>query len=438
MKLILTALFALTTPALAQTPYSRAPIAYVGVNVLPMTSETVLENQTVYIREGVIEGIGPADSFFVPEGTTRIERPGAYLMPGLCDLHVHFFGGRDGNADTLDLYLANGITTVLNMRGSRGTLQMRDDILSGEALGPRLYTTSPILGNLSPTPATFDKGVEMVESFHEDGYDFVKVYNRIPEEGSRGVVEAAKRLGIPLVGHAVRSVGIDGAIEAGQHIAHMEELLYGYFDDVEPTDEAIAALAARMKDAGISVIATLIAYHNIIRQVDDLEAMLASPGVDVLEDRLVERWDREHNEYLSAFDAEETDRVLRPGLALQQKLVRMFHDAGVPILLGTDAMIPVVVPGYSAHDELQELVEAGLTPYEALAAGTRDAAAFLNDDAIGTIEAGKRADLVLLANNPLEDITHTTTILGTCVRGQWLDRDQLNTRLNTIRQRKAE
>jgi imidazolonepropionase-like amidohydrolase len=272
----------------------------------------------------------------------------------------------------------------------------------------------------------------MVEQFHAEGYDFIKVYNQIPEEGYRGIMETAKRLGMPVVGHAVRSVGIEGALKSGQHIAHMEEVIYGYFG--KDLDEAkIPDLARRFTKAGISVIATLTAYHNIIRQVDDLDAMLHSPGMEYLHPRITRTWQPETNEYTTRFDQESVETFLGPGFAFQQKLVKAFTDAGVPVLVGTDASIPIVVPGYSTHQELEELVAAGLTPYQALAAGTSMAQKFLGAEDAGTIEAGKRADLVLLDANPLEDIRNSRAIAGAVIRGTMLTHDALDDRLEHIR-----
>lgn len=422
---------------LAATAAAADDLVIRGVSAIPMTGGGVSPGQTIVIRDGRIAAIGPAGEIDAPRNARVIDGAGLYAIPGLCDLHVHFFGGRQANPGLLKLYVANGVTTVLNMRGNRGMLEMRGQINDGELVGPTLYTTSPILGNVSPTPATRAEGMERVERFHDDGYDFIKVYNYIPEEGYAGVIEAARRLDIPVVGHAVRSVGLEGALESGQHLAHMEEVLYGYFAD--GLDESkIPELAQRVKDSGISVIATLIVYHNIIRQVQDIDAMLASPGMEYLHPRVTASWQPDRNDYLANFDAAEVETELQPAFAFEQKLTKAFVDAGVPVLLGTDACNPIVVPGYSVHDELIELVNAGMSPREALAAGTVEAARFLGgEETFGTLEAGKRADLVLLTGNPLEDIRHSRDIAGVVLRGDWFDGPALEDMLEELRRENA-
>lgn len=416
----------------AQDSRSNRPRAFVGVTVLPMTTDAVLRDHTVLVREGRIEAIGPASTIKLPRKTMVIEAEGMYLIPGLSDLHAHFFGGKKAAPDLLSLYLANGVTSVLNMRGTRGVLQFRESVNSGEWDGPTIYTASPILGNTSPSPKTYERGSELVEEFVQQGYDFIKVYNYIPEEGYNGIIAAAKRLDIPVVGHAVRSVGIEGAMANAQHIAHMEEFIYGYFQD--GLDESkILPLARRLKESGIGVIATLCTYHNIIRQVEDIDAMLASPGIEYLPKRMTSRWSPDTNRYLADFTMDTVEKRLKPEFAFQQKLLKAFSDAGVPVLTGTDASVPINVHGYSVHQELQEFVDAGLTPFQAIAASTRDAAVFLRQgDEAGTIETGKRADLVLLRANPLENIANSREIEGVMVRGKWFNQDALTDMLDSI------
>lgn len=410
------------------------PVVFEDVNVLPMTAEVVLEGRTVVVRDGIIQSITDGKRAVVPAGATVIDGASKYLIPGLADMHAHFHGvSRDGRAAIARMLALNGVTTILCMSGSRGVLELRDKIESGEGIGPRIFTTGPIMGNVSPTPDTFEDGVERVEHQHEAGYDFIKVYNQIPRDGYEGIMAEAKRLGLPVIGHSVRSVGIEGALANGQHIAHMEEVIYGYFKD-DLDESKIPALAKRFKESGIAVVATLIAYHNIVRQLEDIETMLQSEGIEYLPERLVRTWRPDRNDYLGRMNLKTVENFLRPGLAFQQKLARAFLGAGVPVLMGTDCTIPIVIPGWSAHDELKELVEAGFTPYEALYAATAAPAKFLGiEDQTGSIEAGKTANLILLADNPLDAIERTEERLGVVVQGIWYDNQRIEELLEEVK-----
>lgn len=416
--------------ALSYRAYAR-PLVICDVSVIPMTSEQVLEHQDVQLDEGRFVAIRPHQPSSKSHGQT-IDGTGKFLIPGLSDLHVHFRGSNDIQPDLLFLYTANGISTVLCMSGGSQVLRLRGETEKGTVLGPRIFSTSPIVGILSPTPATAEKGREMVRQFKADGYDFIKVYNLIPEESYWGIIEEAKTQNIPVVGHAVRSVGIEGAIKAGQHIAHIEEFLYGYFNTGRD-ESRIAPLAQRLKDAHISVIATLIVYHNILRQLDDIDAVLNSPGMKYVPEELKRTYYPEKNDYLKRFDKKIEEEMLRPDFAFMCKLTKAFEDAGVQLLAGTDAATEIVVPGWSLHQELQELVAAGLTPYQALETATTRAAAFVGHAKdFGSIETGKAAEAILLNANPLEDISNTQTIAGVFVKGQWLSRADIDKRLDAI------
>jgi len=409
-----------------------------NVDVIPMTSATVSANQDVLIRDGQFAAIGPHGTLRKIRRAKTIAGQGKFLVPGFMDMHVHLNGRMNVQEDMLYLYVSNGVTTVFTMAGSNQVLKLAEMTRDKELLGPRIFTTAPIMGNLSPNPATAEKAHAMVEKYADIGYEYLKVYNQIPEAGYWGIIEAAREHNITVVGHAVRSVGIEGAIEAGQHIVHMEEFIYGYFKD-DRDETRIQPLARRLKDAGIVVIPNLIAYHNILRQVEDLDAMIASEGVDLLPWRLRMNFGADKNSYTNRFDMDDANNYLGPNVKFMRKLVKAFEAEGVTMLTGTDAVMNIVVPGFSLHDDLQELVDANLTPYQALRCATVNPATFLEiDTESGTIETGKAADAVLLDANPLDDIANTRKIAGVFVRGEWLPRDEIDEQYAEIKRRSIE
>lgn len=428
VKLFIAVAVMVSASASALEPYSKDIVAFTNVNVIPMTGEQLLENQTVIIKNGLIENIGDANSVKVPRKATEIDGTGKTLMPGMIDLHAHLFAGRKDNPQLLTLYLSQGVTNILNLRGGKGMLALGEQIDSGKLIGPEIYQGSPIQGNISPTPATYQEGAKAVRQFKQEGYDFIKAYNYIPTEGYQGIIDTAKEVGIPVIGHTVREVGFESVLAAGQHFAHMEEIIYGAFRD--GLDESrIPEVTRKVKEAGVSVVATLTVYHNIIKQLDDIDAMLAQPGVEHIPPAMSNTWQPEKNEYLIGFTQEQKENYLKPSFAFLQKLTAAFHEAGVPVLMGTDACVTGTVPGHSAHDELLELSTCGLSNYDVLASATSKAAAFLGVDDLGTIEEGKRADLILLNANPLEDIANSRNIEGIVTRGLWQTQKEIQAEL---------
>jgi hypothetical protein len=249
---------------------------------------------------------------------------------------------------------------------------------------------------------------------------------------------------VPVIGHAVRSVGLEGAIESGQHLAHMEEVVYGFFtwdrrpgrpdelpeDVVERLDllldsESVPALARRVAAAGIFVVPNLTAYHHIEHQLVDLEATLARPEVALMPETMTRSWQRDRNGYTNRSSPEGFLRSVRRTFPFLQELTAAFQRAGVPLLVGTDVGIPVVVAGSSTHDELVELVGAGLTPAQALTAATATAARFLGRKDAGQVAPGFVADLVLLRESPVAGIEGIRTVDAVVARGRLYERDEL-------------
>jgi hypothetical protein len=408
----------------------------VNVSVLPMDRERVLTGQTVIVRRGAITDVGPADRVTVPDAATRVDGQGKYLMPGLADLHVHFGGPRDMQLALLKLYVANGVTTVLNLRGSSDQLALRKDVAEGKVLGPTIYTAGPYVNE--PFVTTPDEVERAVVDLKRSGYDFAKMHGDLSREAYRRLHAVGRREGIRVIGHAPRNLGIEAMFEERQYaVVHAEEYIYDrnnssrHFAQIEPR---IPELARATVNAGIWVMPNLTAYKNIGAQINDLDAILARPEMAHMPPGIRESWGPATNPYTRRFGKD-----LYPGFleryAMLEKLVRGFRAAGVKMLVGTDALNTAVVPGSSMHDELADLVAAGLTSYEALRAATANAAEFFAvSGRNGTVAVGQPGDLVLLEANPLENVANTRRIAGVMLRGRWMSQAEIGTMLEALMQ----
>jgi imidazolonepropionase-like amidohydrolase len=421
------------TSLLAQ---SRGSFALVNVNVLPMDRDTVLAGQTVLVRDGLIQQVGATSAVSIPAGARRIEARGRYLMPGLADMHVHMAGPRAIQEELLKMYVVAGVTTILNMRGTTDQLALRSDIRRGRALGPDMYTAGRYVN--APFFVTPDSVEREVVAQKRVGYDFIKMHGELSREAYARLHAVGKREGIRIIGHAPRTLGIDAVFAERQYaLAHAEEFLYdttGSSRDVDlpKFEPRIPELTRKMAAAGIWLMPTLTAYRNIGLMAQDLPALLAGPNMKYLPAAIRAGWEPETNPYTRRFGPEKAPGIFARH-ALQQTLIKSFHTAGVGLLVGTDGLNVGTLPGFSAHDELQELVDAGLSPYHALRAATANASAFLGSSpCIGQVRAGCAADLLLLDASPLTAIGNTRRITGVMVRGRWLSREDLDRLLESL------
>ncbi len=401
-------------------------IVFVNVNVVPMDSMRVLEGQTVIVRNGRIADMGAADRLVVPKGAQRIEGRGRFLMPGLADMHAHLKSPHE-----FPLYLANGVTTVYNLSGRPAHLAWREQIVRGEIIGPTLHTCGPIIFRCDSA----SEARRIVEEQKNAGYDSIKIYNDVSGEAYPVLVETARQNKMLVVGHIPRAPGLEGVLKAHQAIAHLEEYVYTFFrnkvDDESRIPEAVAATRA----ADVPVIGTLVNFDHILRQAEDLPAFLARPENKYLAPWVLESLGPARSFYHPRFKAPEKQQYLRKALAFQKTLMRELNRAGVRILVGTDAMNPGVVPGFSVLEEMDNLVESGLTPFETLRAATRYPGEFFAAAAdFGTVAVGKRADLILLEANPLENITNISRRVGVMARGHWLTERKLRKMLEAVPQ----
>src|SRR5512134_1085396 len=424
----------------AQQGSASTAVAFVNVTVLPMDAERVRVAQTVVVENGRITSMGSARRVSVPRGAQTIDGSGKYLMPGLADVHVHLsFNPEDEQRSLLELFVANGVTTVLNMRGTPQVLELRAALADDRILGPRLYTVGPYVNE--PFVTTPDEVERAVGEQKRAGYDFVKLHGALSRESYARLNAVARREGIRVIGHAPRNLGVEAMFEERQYaLAHAEEFLYdrsnASTDSSPPHVEArIPEFARSTALARIWVMPNLTAFKTIARQVQDLGAMLARPEMRYLPSTVQNGWGPATNPYTIRIDRSRYEPIMARYRLLEQ-MVRAFHASGVRLLLGTDAMNTGVVPGFSAHDELADLVAAGLTPYHALRAATANAAEFLGEEGErGTVAVGQRAALILLDANPLVDIANSRRIAGVMLRGRWVSRDDIASILEKLASR---
>lgn len=431
----------------APAPDTAGTTAFVGVNVVPMDRDTVLENHTVIVRDGRIVSVASAAESQVPDDAVRIDGAGRWLMPGLAEMHGHVPGPDDPAyaENVLFLYVANGVTTVRNMAGHPSHLALRDRVTAGTLVGPTLHAASPWLGrDVAGTP---DAARQAVRAHHDAGFDLIKL-GSIPRDAYVAMAEAAHAIGMPFGGHVPAEVGLTGALDARQtsidHLDRYVEFLVpegaaprgtdpGFFGSgwVHLADEKrIAEAVRRTLAAGTWNVPTLSLVEHLASD-ESAESMIAWPEMRYMPQEVRDGWVRAKREFQARPDFQ--PGATRRLVALRRTLTRALHDAGAPIALGSDAPQFFNVPGFSIHHELRMMAAAGLTPYEVLATGTREPARYFGTPgAFGTIAPGGRADLVLLTANPLEDLANVRRVAGVMVRGRWLPEAEIGARLEAI------
>jgi len=424
----------------AGASFARAEtVVFTDVNVVPMDRERVIARTTVIVTDGVVASIGRMAK--LPAGTRVIDGKGAWLVPGLADMHNHVT-----SRDDLSLLLANGVTTMLNLGEATSAFAGRTRIAvnRGEVPGPQIFTAfvvdgDPQYGHFVVRTAAEARAI--VGLAKANGYSFIKVYTNLSAEAFAAVAEEAKAQGVGVVGHNVAAVGLAGQFAAGQAmVAHVEEFFTGFFpapptDDQQapPDDARIVDAIALVKAHGAFVVSDLFTYKTIAAQFGKPEAVkayLAAPEARYVSpaDRI--DWAR------SGYQKKAVDLSRR--VAFEARFVKAMADADVPLIAGGDApTIPGLVPGFALHDEIDAMLAAGLTPWQALSAATRTPGAFIaktvpGSAKFGVVAPGYRADLLLVADNPLEKPATLRAPLGVMAKGRWFDRAALEAMLAEV------
>jgi imidazolonepropionase-like amidohydrolase len=435
-------------------------VAFVGVNVIPMDKERVLENQTVLVRDGIIAEIGKKVK--IPAGAQIIDAKGKYLIPGLVDMHTHMLSDDDAYPDSiagdeLRVMIANGVTTIRFMIGTPEQLILRAKSANGEIIAPTIYSASPHLTGREQgndfVVNTAEEAREAVRKSKQAGYDFIKVTTFIKAEVYEAAVDEAAKQNIRVIGHAdSRFVGLDRALKARQQIEHLDGYLEAVLADNAPMkgsvsdlyiynpknwesldyvdEKKIAEVAKRTVASNPFVDPTQHFMKNTFGLPRSEESIRAQPDFRFYPKQVQDFYIN----YLKRTKLNEVPLEKRAKwISIRDKIIKAIYDAGGKIMTGSDTPEFLWLYGFSLHREMKALQDAGLSNYAVLEAATKNPSEYLGTlDKVGTIEKGKRADLVLLDANPLENISNTEKRSGVMLKGKYYAQGEMNKWLDEI------
>ena len=429
-------------------------ILVTNVNVVSMKDSVIAYKRSVLILDGKIVSIKDVIKTDPKNKVVVIDGEGAYMIPGLFDMHMHFYHdmGLDEKYlnEEVKLPLVNGVTTVRIMNGMPAYLELKKNISTGKIPGPEMFVASPQLVGKWPFREPLEgrivtnakEGEEAVREFKAKGYDAIKLTEFVDAEAYDAIVKTANELNIKVTGHVGPYVKLDKALAAHQQIEHFDEFIetllpdtsinhgrsvsdYGIWDrknawpTVEYVDESkIAELAQKVKRANIYVTATnyfFTKYFGIGATKEEIEHFACYDYVPAF---MKKRGDEAFNYY---WDNPPPEDLRKKYVRIRYEFVTSLYYAGVKLMTGSDGPEWYLAPGFTVHDEIESYVKAGLSNFAALQTATINPATYLGiDKRKGTIEPGKEADLILLEKNPLEDIKNTRTIKAVYTRRQVL------------------
>jgi imidazolonepropionase-like amidohydrolase len=451
MKIYLSLLLLLSAVALTaqELPDSRKQeIVFRNVQVIPMDRETVIPNQIVIVKDGRISLIGDARMVKYSKDALVIDANGKYLLPGLTEMHAHIppVDNIEPMKEVALLFALQGVTTIRGMLGHPRHLELRAKLQSGEILGPRFYTSGPSFnGQTAPTP---EIAAKMVREQKAAGYDFLKLHPGLSVATFNALAATAKEVNIPFAGHVSFDVGVWRAIDARYaSIDHMDGFveslvpglenmteqqtgLFGMFIGYKADTTRIPKLVNALRDHHIWVVPTQCLAERWFTPDKSPEDLAKEPEMVYMAPNTVNSWVNTKKNLLAnpAYHPAE----VRQFIQLRKQLIYACYKGGVGLLLGSDAPQIFDVPGFSLHHELQYLVNAGLSPYEALRTGTVNPAAYFKRDDIGVIKPGAVADFILLNGNPLKDISEINHIEGVVLDGKWLSKEYITGALKKL------
>jgi imidazolonepropionase-like amidohydrolase len=391
-------------------------LALEGATLVDGTGAAAVPDSVVLVREGKIVAAGPRSKVKIPGNARVLNMSGKTIVPGLWDMHAHFEQVEWG-----PVYLAAGVTTVRDCGNEFEFItSARDAVASGKGVGPRLLLAGIIDGSgqralgvaRADTPA---EAVAWVHRYHDAGFQQMKIYSSVKKEMVPVIAAEAHKLGMTVTGHVPFGMNLYDAVNAGfdqiNHISYVFEVMDPDFPKMRfsgKNDELLANLQNFNPDSpdGTKAVAFLKEHGTVIDPTMTIMEMFDrtgqkhfgdfEPGVAKAAPALAEQ--------LKNIGTDMSTAQIRNTLFIDlMKVLTALHRAGVPIVAGTDQS----VPGHSVHREMELHVEAGFTPMEALQSATIVSAKAMGlDKEVGTLEPGKRADLVVLGANPLDNISN--------------------------------
>lgn len=437
---LLVALSVAATSSVVASAEGANVIVFENVRVLTMTEHGALDNATVVIRGGSISSVGGSVGD-IPDGAVLIDGSGKTLMPGLADMHVHYWSNSQG-----PLYLANSVTTVRNPWGSSQNFVLDARSKDGIDVSPHVYSSGPLMdgpepiwgeGSLQLTSP--EQAVGAVESQRTTGYGAVKLYEGLTPDIYRAAVKAAKDRDMQVWTHVPGGMTVEDVIALGvdsiEHFDDVEDSLYAgddggdYFARWAGADPGrMDELAKASADAGVWHSPTFAVIANRYEYGADADGFFRRPEAAYIGSGLQDWW-RGSASRMGPFDD-----TKRAAAANQKRFLKALYDASAPLLIGTDTPNPFVVPGFAIHDELAAFIDAGIPVADVLRIATADAATFLREGGEwGVVAADARADLVLLDADPHDDLSTLRRPLGVMVNGHWRDAKAIASELDDMR-----
>lgn len=420
-----------------------ADIVLSGVIIYVGGKEPLTRDQSIIIKNGEISSVSAQLTQTLNTDMTVFECKGCYVVPGIIEMHGHLptrkYQGAEVD-DLLTLFVTHGVTTVRSVLGAPAQLTLLNRIDNERLLAPDFVIAGP--GFSGGNTKSVNEASALIDQYAQEGWQQVKVYNGLSKEVYDSIVKAAKARGMPVIGHVPRAVGLDHVLDAGQQtIEHLDGYLEGGAGEYRLlSDKELTALAARTRDANVGVVPTMKVWEVILKAVSP-DNLMRTPGLEYVGKGVVENW--QENYGLSFIDR---SKVLLKKLrgeydvdALvenRRRLLGAMANAGVDIYFGTDSPQTFSVAGASVVAEMLEMQASGMSTRQVLESATTKPGKLLSPYfKIGQIKAGYEADLILLKDNPLEDLRAFENIVGVIINGVYLSEEAIDEKLESIRLR---